>query len=257
MEMSYTEYMKHIEDMLQEGATREAVNSLKPLGKFVMSDNGRWEPVHYAGYTLITPTFKNDCENAHSYRMLLDIKKRLSEHLNFYKCVEAPDHALHMTVARLISGEAFETTMMGADEGKFLNYLKELFSMLAISGRARFEIKGISVFPQGIIAAMVSPVHEKDYICLQNFREHIYTDKSIQGFGVERKRKFRGHITLFYVEENLNSIEKQKLSDAIINVNKRFFSRALPFGINQAEVRRFNNFLSFDREEGWAVFEFV
>ena len=257
MEMSFAEYMMYINDMLKEDAIREAVNSLKPLGKFTMSDKGLWEPVHYAGYTLITPTSINDCDNSHSYSVLLDVKKGLSEHINFSKCVEAPNNALHMTVARLISGEAFESTIKGINESKFLNYLKVLFSKLAISGQLKFEIKGISVFTQGVIAAVVSPVHKDDYLCLQDFRDYIYTDKKIKEFGVERKRNFNGHITLFYIEKELNIEEKKKLSDAIIETNKNIITKNLHFFLSRVEVRRFNNFLSFDREEDWAVFEFI
>lgn len=258
MEMNYRDYTRHADELLQDGIICKAVDKLEPLGKFVMKGIGCWEPVYYPGFTLITPACEEDHDNADIYRKLLTARELwLSRHVNLSKCIEAPDQALHMTVARLISGRDFETNRMELYEDSFLDRMKGLFEKLAISGRLRFEIKGVSVLPQGVIAAIVSPINEADYNCLQNFREFIYSDKVLQAFGVERKREFIGHISLFYVEKELDNMEKQILYDAVVNTNRQIFAKPMPFYISRAEVRRFNNFLRFDRGKNWPVFEFI
>jgi len=257
MEKEFKEYINFIENSLTKESIREAANLAGTLGKFSITANGRWEPVYYPGYTLITPTFGDDAENEGSYKILSDIKESIAGKSDLSKLVIAPDNALHMTVARLISGKVFEKNILGTGENEFLNAMRQLFSKLAISGRLRFEIKGISVFPQGVIAAMISPVYEDDYNCLQYFRDYIYSDKTLKELGVERKRGFKGHITLFYIEKELSAIEKQKLSEVIIGINGRFFTEPLPFYIKRAEVRRFDNFFGFYRKENWAAFEFI
>jgi hypothetical protein len=258
MEMNYSEYAEFVNKLMQAEVIWQAVNDLKPLGKFVMTDTCGWEPFYYPGFTLITPTLEEDYCNADAYRILLEVKKKvLLKHINPAKGVEAPDQALHMTVARLISGKDFETNTTELYDNFFLSHMKELLSKLAVSGQLRFEIKGISVFPQGVIAAVVSPVNEADYNCLQNFRDFVYSDRTLQELGVERRRMFHGHISLFYIEKELDHMEKQILQDEIDNINKLFFEKPLPFHIKRAEVRRFNNFLSFDHVENGPVFEFI
>jgi hypothetical protein len=248
--------MKHIDNMLKEETIMETADNVKTLGKFRMSDNGQWEPVHYAGYTLITPTFENDFENTGSYKKLVDIKDVLSKCLDLSKIVSAPANALHMTVARLISAEVFENSIMNLRELDFLHAFTQLFPKISISKPLLFEISGLSILPQDIITAMVSPVKKDDFKCLQGFRDYIYFDKALIELGVQRKRGFNGHITLFYIEQELSSKERQILANAIIDINRSFFPNPMSFNITRAEVRKFDNFLSFYREDNWPVYKF-
>ncbi len=258
MEMNYTDYIVYVNKLLLDGSVRKAVDKLEPLGKFEMRGIGQWEPIYYPGFTLITPVCGEDRDNADTYKKLLTVRKqRLSGNINLSKCVEAPDQALHMTVARLVSGTVYEANRIEQHTDSFLARMQGLFEKLAISGQLRFEIKGVCVLPQGVIAASVAPKNEADYNCLQNLRDFLYSDKTLQAFGVERKREFVGHISLFYVEKELDNMEKQILHDTIIHINRQFFAEPLPFRIRKAEVRKFNNFLHFDREENWPVFEFI
>ncbi|HWQ43810.1 MAG TPA: hypothetical protein VN456_17510, partial [Desulfosporosinus sp.] len=134
--------------------------------------------------------------------------------------------------------------------------LNQLFSRISSSTSVKYEVKGLSVFPQGVIAAIVSPVTENDYQRLQALRDYLYTDKVLKNLGVERKRSFYGHITLFYIEEKLSGKDRRMLADAVIDINKRFFSTPLPFNLTRAEVRKFNNFSEFYRRDYWPVYVF-
>lgn len=257
MELTYMDYMKYIEDVFKEETIREMVKNIRPSGSFVMMCGNRWEAVNYAGYTLITPSGGEDTGNENAYGKLLKIKKCLSGYIDFAKCVEAPGRALHMTVARLISGKTYEASWSEDFEGRLLNRFAELFSNCTVTVRPRFEIRGISIFPNGIVAAMVSPVLAGDYQNLQKFRDVIYNDGPLAELGVERKRKFIGHVTLFYIEKELDAAGQLHLAEGVLSINDQFFGEPVPFVIRRAEVRRFENFLHFGRQEDWPGFDFI
>lgn len=257
MEWEFVDYKEHINDMLKDYKIFEALENIKTQGKFVLNNRNKWEPLDYPGYTFITPPFTDDKDNVSTYRMIQSVKIELSKQMNSCKVVEAPDNALHVTIARLISGDKYVSNIKDTKEKNFQNYFKTLFSRYIISGQLEFDIKGVTVFPDGIIAAVVSPVYKNDYLCLQELRNYIYSDKKLIKFGVERKRSFLGHITLFYVEKELDSMEKKKILHSILDINARRLLNSMSFTIKRVEVRKFNNYLSFDREENWPVFEFV
>lgn len=254
MKISYADYVKQVEHLLKENTIRGIANQVKTLGKFKKSNVGVWEPIQYEGYTLITPTFLDDQDNAGCYGILNKVREDLWEDLNFPQIVHAPATAFHMTVARLISSDIYETRLKNTHEEEFLLTIQELFSRISLLGPLKFEVKGLSIFPQGVIAALVSPVTEGDYQRLQAFRDSIYGDKVLTDLGVDRKRGFNGHISLFYLEEELSGNDRRILAEALIAINKRFFQTPLPFQITRAEVRKFNNFLNYYREGSWPVY---
>ncbi|HEX9060207.1 MAG TPA: hypothetical protein VF941_08495, partial [Clostridia bacterium] len=234
---------------------RQAALTVKTLGKFTKSSPFTWEPVCYPGYTLITPTFPNDTDNLDSYFTIIKIKGELSEELGVSKYVEAPSSALHMTVARLISGNSFRENLEGVRENEFIEAVKALSKCNKVNGGLKFEIKGVTVFPSGVVAALISTSYEDDYNSLQSFRDIIYNDTTLGRFGVERKRRFSGHITLFYVEDDLENEEKEKLIDAVTETNSKYFKKPVPFTIKRAELRRFNNFMEFHWDESMPFLE--
>jgi hypothetical protein len=118
-------------------------------------------------------------------------------------------------------------------------------------------MKGMVVSEHGVIMAIVAPVSEEDYLNLQTFRNEIYDDKVLINLGVERKRSFKGHITLAYVEEELTAEEKESLAALIIDINNQFFRHPISYPIIRAEIRMFYDFLRFYREECWPAYDFA
>lgn len=257
MEKGYEEYRTCVNNLLEEEKINGVLENVNCVGKFVLGEGNNWEPLEYQGYTFITPPLREDLNNIDSYQLIQTVKRELAKHINLDKAVEAPNNALHVTIARLISGEKYLSYIKEKNEKSFLEYFNKLFSKLIISGQLNFEIKGVTVFPNGIIAAVISPIEINDYTCLQSLRDYIYLDKRICMYGVERKRSFLGHITLFYIERDLEAIEKEIILSSITAINEKYFKNTVPFIIKRAEVRKFDNYLSFDREYDWPVFELI
>lgn len=248
MEKSYFEYVNELQAMLTVEYLKAQITEVQPLGKFYLSEDRRWRPSAYPGYTLITPTCGDDDENESTYTFLLQAKGFLAGRLNPLKMFPAPDHALHMTVARLISGDFFIRNIQGAGEKDLLSALAQLLGQMDALERLSFVVKGITVFTQGVVAALVEPVDEGSYRRLQYLRDCIYRDPVLGGLGVERRRGFKGHITLFYIEQALTEAEKQTLWDTVNSLNQSLAKHPLPFWVTKAEVRRFNDFTRFCRD---------
>lgn len=256
MEMSYSDYIRLIEELVSEQTIRGMADIVKPLGKFKLLSDGQWAPLYYPGYTIITPTYGDDLANIKTYQLLVEIIERLTGCLDLTKALPAPATALHMTVARLISGELFRKNILNGREQELLSRVNGLFKTAEIFRPLEFEIKGISLLPQGVIAAMVSPVNAEDYIRLQSFRDYIYADETLSKLEIERKRGFKGHITLFYIEDELARSAREALAVCLIKINKEYFSQPLPFKIPQAEIRQFADFLAFYRNDKWPTYSF-
>ena len=255
MEMGYSDYVRYMEEHLTGKEIRQSANKVKPFGKFTRN-NGHWEPDYYPGYTLIAPISKNDVDNVATYDVLVEIIGTLSGCLDNSKALPAPDTALHMTVARLVSDEIFKDTILDKREKELLGVFSDVFRAYASSGPLKFEAKGVLILPSGVIAASISPVGEEDYRRLQQFRDYIYADETLAGYGIDRKRGFKGHVTLFYIEGVLTPEEREALADCLIGINRKYFSKPLPFTLTRAEVRQFESFLEFYRKDDWPVYSF-
>lgn len=256
LEMNYKNYIKFVEDIIGADTIRYIAGQVRALGKFQISNSGQWEPFSHAGYTIITPPFTDDIENEGFYKKLIAIREELSRHMVSPKILAAPVSALHMTVARLVSGDVLESIRQDAYEETVFSALEQVFSKIAAPGYLQFVVKGISILPHGIVAAIVSPVTEYDYQCLQTFRNYIYDDKLLANLGIERKRVFKGHFTLFYIEGELSENDRRYIADLISYINNKFFNAPLQYTLARAEVRKFDNYLSFYRKNMWPVFEF-
>ncbi|ATW26645.1 hypothetical protein [Candidatus Formimonas warabiya] len=256
MEMNYEDYCRHADQMVEEKFICTAAGELGPLGKFHKREDGAWEPVPYAGYSIITPTFLEDRANASFYQALCPMQAAFRHMISSVEVVEAPLGALHMTVARLISGDVFVRRLKDSREEELLLALNRLFSARMSTGPLMYQVKGWSFFPQGVLAAVVSPLTRADFGPLLAFRDGVYADKALCDLGVERKRGFDGHISLYYIEEHLPPAQKKILADAVREINKKFFAHPLPFHVTRAEVRRFHDFTGYCRSAAWPAYVF-
>lgn len=254
--MSFQEYKNYITDSVKEETIKRNMSKIVPVGHFKIEDDATYKACHYPGYTLITPTFGDDNINSDTYNTLISAQKMISEIIPRQKCVKAPEEALHMTVARLISGEMYINNIQNIKETEVLDAFGKAFSGIGKLPVLDFEIKGISVLKQGVIAAMVTTEDENSYKALQLFRDAVYSDERLCAFGVERKRGFIGHITMLYIEKELFTEEKATIAETVSSINSEHFSKPVPFFVKRAELRKFGNYLSFYREKNWPAFSF-
>lgn len=257
MEKNYLQYVSQTKSLLTPEGLWENIRRLRPLGHFIKDPEGRWQPLHYPGYTLITPVFPDETVNIKTYCILGDIQQILFRDLNPAKVVPAPLSAFHATIARLISGTDYENRMRNGRNGEFLNEMAAVLSDIPVLKPVKMEFRGVSVSPNGVIMALLDPATEDDYQRLIALRKYIYANKPLQNLGVEPKRLFLGHVTLAYIEDVFNWEDQKTLMELLTALNERFFQSPPPFEITRAEVRRFENYLSFVREDNWPCYQFA
>lgn len=256
LDKTYDEYQQQIQTKLSELTIRETIDQLQPLELFIWDRQGEWKPRRHAGYTLITPNFPDDAVNIKAYVHLGDTQQRFFGKLESGQYVLAPVSAFHLTVARLVSGPEYEKRIMGRQDQFFIETLAKEFRQFPSFKSIEMMIRGVSVLPGGFIAALLEAAQEDDYQRLLSFRNQLYGNGTLKSFGVEPKRPFIGHVTLAYIQARLNQENRNNLLETIQTINQRYFATPVPFEITQAEVRKFDHYLKFDREPSWPVVQF-
>lgn len=258
MEDSFMKYNQRIDSILTNMEVfKRSRETWGPAGRFKKDNAGLWEPEDHPGYTIITPTFEDDSDNVETYTTLGAIRDILLERIVFSKCVPSPVASIHLTIADLIAGKAYKNGIMNTKEQELLQVLSSVFSQLILPGLIRMEVRGVSLFTQGFVIALVGAVDENGYMRLTSLRDVIYRDERLKNLGVVRKFKLTGHLTLAYIEETLSEQDQNQLAETLITLNKQFFATPLPLNIARAEVRKFDNMTRFYRQREWPVFEFV
>jgi hypothetical protein len=205
-----------------------------------------WSPIRHSGYTIITPCFdrEKDDENIATYKSLEEIQNELLK--SFPSFAPAPKCAFHLTIADLISGERYEEIISDKKDNAFLFAISSIFNHLKLRGSIKMKVKGISILPPGFVIAPVSAEDNDGYIRLNCFRNNIYIDKGLKNYGVNRKYKFTGHITLAYIEKDISTdnVTKDHIYKSLNIINKNF--KQLPLNVKWIEVCQFDDMKHFN-----------
>ncbi len=254
------DYNNRIESLLTETTLRQRAGEIKPpAGRFMRKDTGEWTPLEHPGYTIITPPFEDEEEedNVQTYETLRDVQQFILERLNPLQYAPAPEAPLHFTISDLVSGDTYKKRVDGPQEQSFLIALASCFDELNLRGAIKMNVLGVSLFLGGFVIALVGAYDEQSYKRLMLFRNAIYEAERLKNFGVLRKFKFTGHITLAYIESELSAKDRTRLAKTLVDVKERFFDNPLPLNVVRADVRKFDDMSRFYRCEGWPVFLFV
>ena len=256
-EDNFDDYNSRISNMVStEEIKKRIIRSKGTVNRFERK-NDDWNPIRHPGYTIITPCYDREGNkvNLDTYDLLEKIQKGLLNHFTFF--APAPKGAFHLTIADLISGKRYNNLISNEGENSFFGAISSIFNQLKLSGSIKMSVLGISVFPPGFVIAPVIAKDNNGYIRLSLFRNYIYVDKELKKYGVDRKFKFTGHITLAYIEENiLTDNEKRKLiSQSINTVNENF--KPLALNIERVEICQFDDMKYFNCNENLPSYNFV
>jgi hypothetical protein len=115
-----------------------------------------------------------------------------------------PVDTLHMTVADLVSGDDY--TRWRCTPGwheRFVACLRRLFAETTPPTRPPLvaELVGLGVLHGGrAVVAFVGFSDRRAYERIRAFRDRVYGDPWLRALGIERPGRFRGHVTLGYLE---------------------------------------------------------
>jgi hypothetical protein len=78
-----------------------------------------------------------------------------------------------------------------------------------------------------------------------HFRDHFYGDARLADIGIRRTRPFIGHITLAYIERELDDATRARLVDLVISINRELSLHNLQFHLPAAELRAYRHLAEF------------
>ena len=258
MDLAFEDYNQRQIHEISAGRNRERALDARPAGNFVYKNDG-WQPLEYEGFAVVSMLGENPGNEPLTAR-LTAIQKELSLNLSprtaFY---QLPPQSFHQTVANTLSADRFKQHILhaGLEEtypsivGKALNTIPSTEGESLI----RMKMAGLSVFGTaiGILGVFED---ENDYNHIVNFRSAFYADEQLAKLDVRMTRPFIGHITLSYIEQNLNKNQKEHLARVINEINESLAIEDNYFNIQRTGLRRYHHLADFMKKDNYPVHQF-
>ena len=257
MDDTYQNYVNRVAPMTLPTTHQTQLQNIQKSPKF---DGTRAVP--FPGYSIVTPTWEDDRENYDFYTCLKSCQEELLRQLNSGVIIPVPPETFHVTIADLVWDNRYQDAL--AVNPEFDHQLKTRIAQSFQQYRQSLDIRapiasqllGISVFPRAIAVCLV-PKNETDYQRIVALRRSIYQNPGIIALGIEQQYNFTAHITLGYFGDLAPNFEPKPLLTALAELNDRWLENPAPdLKIIQAQLRKFEDMITYNREPDWPVVEF-
>ena len=255
-DLSFLEYnRRQLYEISPERNLQRAMKA-QPAGNFYC--NGKtWEPLKYEGFAIVS--MLNDNEgNEPLAKRLFEIQQGLRENLEpKYAFYQLPPESFHQTVANTLSNERFRKNILDAGiEEVYPNIVSDAFDNIPTEDdglEVKMKMVGLSIF--GTAIGMLG-IFEKEeiYDRVTRFRSEVYSDEQLSELDVKMTRPFIGHITLSYIEHNLNKNQRLHLANVISEINEKIEHEELYFNLTKTGLRRYNHLAEFIKKDNYPVY---
>jgi len=236
---------------------RERALNTKPAGNFFYQ-NSRWLPQEYEGFAVVSMLSENEGNEALQERLLSvqeELKYNLQPAYGFY---QLPAKSFHQTVANTLSADRFKQHILcpGLEEA-YPGIVEKAFEQIAASEENEpvvMKMVGLSIF--GTAIGMLGVFDdEAAYNRVTRFRAGFYNNPDLAALDVRMTRPFIGHVTLTYIEHNLNKNQKDQLANVVTEINESLAGENLHFNITQTGLRRYNHLAEFNKQDNYPDFK--
>jgi 2'-5' RNA ligase len=252
-DMSFEDYNKRQLYEISPERNRERALNAKPAGSFIY-DGNKWLPQEYEGFGVISMLNEND-ENRFLAERLIEIQTELKYNLSpTYGFYMLPPESFHQTIANTLSAGRFKEHIADAGlEEVYPEIVGNAFDQIPVmedEEPIRMKMAGLSIFGTaiGILGIFED---EEDYDRIVKFRSCFYSDEQLAQLDVKMTRPFIGHITLAYIEQNLNKNQKEHLADVISEINETLAEEDNYFFIAAAGLRRYHHLAEFIKQDNY------
>jgi hypothetical protein len=245
---------------LEQDRLLERSLALRPSGNYKRNGIG-WVPQSYPGFAVISMVDENQGNDRLS-GALKAVQADLIEQCPWEEslCL-LPPGSFHQTVANTLSEERFiEHIQRPGLEPVYPDLVARAFSRLpSLSQRVLpMRLIGVSIFGTalGVLGVFDS---EPAYQRILDFRAGFYTDPHLSALDVRMTRPFIGHITLAYIEKDLDAGQRETLAAAVYDINQQWPASGRPadgsdmltFNLPLTGLRRYHHLSAFHREEDY------
>ncbi len=260
MDENYNTYLNRAVRLTLPETYRSQVSHLQQSPKF-HSDAAGLHPVDFPGYSIITPTGKDDPDNAGLYDRLAALQTQLIEQLGPQHFAPVPAASFHLTLADLIwDSNYYHAREANPDfDPKLQRCITQIFQQHPLppsSAPLKFQVVGLMVMTRAIAACLI-PTSESFYETILQFRRAVFQNPDLIRLGVDQQYYFTPHITLGYFGELPPPEARDPLSQTLIQLNQQWVEQpAQEFQVRRAELRKFENMAQYNRDADWAAIEF-
>jgi hypothetical protein len=256
LDESYQEYINRVARLTLPSACALQLQGIQQSPKFV---DGK--PVSFPGYSVITPPAGEDDDNQQFYQQVQTLQHQLFDGLGQDFFIPLPMSSFHFTLADLIWDESYRQVVRDNP-----NFDQELQQQVAASIQEyhaesdhrpiAWQLWGVITRPRAIMACLV-PKDQNSYQSVVKLRRALYQNPGIVGLGVEQQYDLTAHITLGYFDSIPDTLNRDRLCIVLSQINDRLVESELPeFTVKQAELRKFENMIQYNREADWAIVKF-
>lgn len=257
-DLSFDDYNQRQVYEISAERNRERALEARPAGNFIYK-NDSWQPLEYEGFAVVSMLDENPGNEPLTAR-LTAIQKELGLNLSprtaFF---QLPPQSFHQTVANTLSADRFKQHILYAGlEQTYPSIVAKAFNNIpSTEGEAliRMKMAGLSIFGTaiGILGIFED---EGDYNHIVNFRSAFYADEQLAKLDVKMTRPFIGHITLTYIEQNLNKNQKEHLAGVINEINESLAIEDNYFNIAVTGLSRYHHLANFMKKDNYPVHQF-
>ena len=256
-DLTYEEYQQKLLSEISEELILKRSEKLKRAHHFSYENNA-WKPLPYEGAAVVS-MLNQSKKNDDLISRLNEVQHTLKEKVEPNSLYFLPEDSFHQTIANTLSADRFQKNIIEAGlESTYPNIVQQAFSEISlVNSEQEISMKMIGLSLFGTALAMVGIFeNENDYEVLTHFRRSFYSNKELNEVGVQMTRPFIGHITLGYIETELNEQGRVRLADSIIVINETLKEEDNFFKIATAELRRYHHLAEFLRPENYPLFNF-
>jgi hypothetical protein len=234
----------------------ERAMASRPSGNYRCKGTG-WEPQPYPGFAVVSMVDENpgnlllpDSLKAIQFELLEQCPWEGSLYM-------LPASSFHQTVANALSEERFLKQIVRPGlEPVYPDLVAMVFEKLAVQPVRMLPMRliGLSIFGTalGILGVFDN---EADYCRILDFRSAFYSDPGLQALDVRMTRPFIGHITLAYLEADLDTRQREALAAAVHHINRSLEDAMPAFNLSITGLRRYHHLSAFLREEGYPQYQ--
>lgn len=228
--------------------------------KFKILSDETPEAAPFPGYTVITPPWGEEPENSTFYAKLQEFQQQLLQQLDPGLMVAVPPDSFHLTLADLIWDSAYRDAERENPEFERQLHarIRESFQQVKQSSSGNpicWQLLGLMIRPRAIAVCLL-PQDENSYKRLLEFRRAIYQNPGLIGLGIEQQYHFTAHITLGYFSKISANLERDRLSNTLVQLNQQLPEELISMCVRRAELRKFDDMMRYYREPDWPILEF-
>ena len=247
MELSFAAYQeRQLHEISPAGVAARAAK-LRPADQFRYQD-GTWVPNPYIGHAVVTMVGSTPA-NAPLVSALSSIQSSLLTGLAAPRTFcPLPAASFHQTIANTLSAEKHQRLIvdrcLAADLPGIVTHTFADIPATGARDPLTMRMVGLSIFGTAIGLLGVFD-REAGFHRVLHFRDHFYGDVRLADLGIRRTRAFIGHITLAYIEQQLDDATRARLVDLVISINREPSLHNLHFHLPAAELRAYRHLAEF------------